>query len=212
VTALREKMIEIAKRTISPDDPAHDFCHSYRVLTIAEKIAAEERADLTVLVPAALFHDLVNHPKDSPQSQSSARESADACRFILLGVDEYPKDNIPRVCDAIICHSFGTPLVPDSIEARILQDADALEATGAIAIMRTFASTGIMKRPFYHPQDPFAMNRHPDDHRYALDLFFTRLFKVVDHLHTQPAKRLASQRVAFLHAFIAELRDELQGS
>jgi uncharacterized protein len=208
---LRTELLQIARTSISSDDPAHDFSHSYRVLMLAEKIAAIEGADFAVIVPAALFHDLVNHPKDSPLAQFSAQESADAASSMLSNIDHYPKDRIARVHAAIRCHSFGSSLAPDFLEARIIQDADALEATGAIAIMRTFASTGIMKRPFYHPDDPFASARDLDDRRYAVDLFFTRLLKVSDHLHTASAKEMALRRCQFLADFLSELKLELNG-
>lgn len=205
----RKELLKIAAEVIPNHDPAHDFSHSLRVLILAERISANEGGDLTVVTPAALFHDLVSYPKNSHRTHLSAEESADAAGSILSNLADYPKNKIPLVHAAIRCHSFGTLLSPDFLEARIIQDADALEATGAIAIMRTFASTGVMKRPFYHIADPFCSDRNPDDRRYALDLFVTRLFKVEEHLHTSTARRLAKRRMNFLHLFISELRHEL---
>ena len=90
------------------------------------------------------------------------------------------------------------------LEAKILQDADRLEATGAISIMRTFSSTGQMRSPFYHAEDPFSEMRKPNAHEYGLDLFYTRLLLVEDMMHTTSAKMIASKRTAFLKLFLEQ--------
>ena len=208
---LRHALIQIARSQISDEDPSHDFEHALRVLANAEQIAKAEKADLEIIIPAALFHDLVNHPKNSPRAAVSSDESAQETEIILRALKDYPQGKIVKVCEAIRCCSFAKWIVPDLLEAKILQDADGLEATGAISVMRTFSSTGQMKRPFYQPEDPFCSKRHPDSNRYALDLFFTRLLVVADRMHTQSAKRIAKRRTAFLMAFLKELKIELSG-
>ena len=90
-----------------------------------------------------------------------------------------------------------------------MQDADRLEATGAIAIMRTFCSTGQMKRKFYNPEDPFCRNHEPDPLNYAIDLFYKRLLKVKDLMNTKTAIELAEKRTEFLRQFIIQLEKEI---
>jgi len=85
------------------------------------------------------------------------------------------------------------------------------KATGAISIMRTFSSTGSMKRAFYHTTDPFCKNREPDDLKFALDLFFTRLLRVGERMHTETARQIAERRTRFLQQFLKEVRLELEG-
>jgi len=97
------------------------------------------------------------------------------------------------------------------LEAKILQDADGLEATGAISIMRTFSSAGSMRKAFYHPSDPFCTKRQPDDMRYALDLFHSRLLVVKDRMNTASAKQIAVRRTGFLKEYLRELKLELSG-
>ena len=97
------------------------------------------------------------------------------------------------------------------LESQIVQDADGLEATGAISIMRTFATTGQMNRPFYNPVDPFCKTREPDAMKNALDLFYERLLRVTERMHTKTAKKISTRRTAFLRKFLKELDLELKG-
>lgn len=113
--------------------------------------------------------------------------------------------------ESIYFCSFRKGIVPESIEAKILQDADGLEATGAISIMRTFSSTGQMGRQFYEPSDPFCEKRTPEDLKYGLDLFYTRLLVVESRMHTKTAKEIAGRRTRFSMAFLDELKAELEG-
>lgn len=208
---LHNKLLKIAEERINGDDPAHDLNHAFRVLLTAEKICKKEKADMDVIVPGALFHDIVNYPKNDPRRSQSADESAEFVKNILNNIGDYPKEKIEKVSIAIKSCSFSKGIISDLLEAKILQDADGLEATGAISIMRTFASTGSMKRTFYHTEDPFAKNRQPDDMKYALDLFFTRLLKVKERMHTETAKKIAERRTNFLKKFLKELELELGG-
>lgn len=208
---IRETLLKLAEQNISSDDPAHDFQHALRVLVLAERIARNEKADLDVLVASALFHDLVNYPKNDKRSKNATYESAKMAGKILKELPEYPDDKIRDVQVCVRCCSFTKSIVPDSLEAKILQDADGLEATGAISIMRTFSSTGSMKRAFYHTTDPFCKRREPDDLKFAMDLFFTRLLRVREKMHTETARRIAERRTKFLHHFLKEVSLELNG-
>lgn len=208
---LKEKLIKISESKINNDDPSHDLNHAFRVLSTAEKITMEEKADLDIIIPGALFHDIINYPKNDPRRMQSADESAETTKNILESIKEYPKEKIDKVVIAIKSCSFSKGIIPDLLEAKILQDADGLEATGVISVMRTFASTGSMKRTFYNIEDPFAKNRQPDDMKYALDLFFTRLLKVKEKMYTESAKKIAERRTAFLEKFLQEFELELKG-
>tara|TARA_B100001741_G_C16504232_1_gene576305 strand:+ start:240 stop:878 length:639 start_codon:yes stop_codon:yes gene_type:complete len=209
-STLKEKLLSIAKKEIEGNDSSHDFEHAIRVLKNVEKIVVSEGGDLDILIPAALFHDVVIYPKDHPNSDNAPIESAELVAEILNNIEEFPKEKIRRVCEAIEKCSFGKDDVPDNIETKILRDADKLEATGIISIMRTFASTGQMNRPFYNPDDPFCEKRTPDSKCYGLDLFYSRLLIVPDRMYTKIAREIAVERNTFLHDFIKELKKELE--
>jgi uncharacterized protein len=126
---LKQDLIGIARQRISSDDPSHDFLHALRVLALAERIAFEEKADLDIVIPSALFHDLVTYSKDDYRSKNAPDESAELAKRILEAIREYPSDKIDRVQTAIRSCSYTKGIVPDLLEARIFQDADRLEAT-----------------------------------------------------------------------------------
>lgn len=208
---LRNKLIKIAKEKYNSDDPSHDFNHVLRVLSNAENITQEENADMDILLPAVLFHDVINYPKHSPKAKNASDESAELAKEILNGISDYPRDKIPKVIHAISVCSFSKGIIPTELEAKILQDADGLEATGAISIMRTFSSTGQMKRPFYDLDNPFCKNRKPNSQKYALDLFYERLLKIKQRCHTKRAREIAERRSRFLLEFLKEFEIELKG-
>lgn len=206
---LREELINIAKDKMPKDDPSHDINHTLRVLAISEKIAMIEDADFDIVIPSAIFHDVVNYPKNHRKRLHSSKESAEFAKRILNNIESFPKDKIEKIYESINLCSFTNGLKSNFLEGKILQDADSLEATGSISIMRTFSSAGVMNRSFYDISDPFCKKRKPDDNKYALDLFFTRLLVIKDRLHTKEAKRIAKGRIEFLKVFLKELRIEL---
>ncbi|HWV23013.1 MAG TPA: HD domain-containing protein [Thermomicrobiales bacterium] len=199
-----------ARQLIDGHDAAHDFEHARRVMANALSIGSIEGGDPDVLIPAGLFHDVVMYPKNDPRSESAARQSAKVAVTVLQATPDYPSEKIVLVVEAISNCSFHRESTHLHLDSLILQDADRLEATGAIAIMRTFWSAGQMGQPLYNPADPFAMSTQPDGLKYALDLFETRLFRVEDRLHTKTARQLAAKRSEFLHTFIEQLRNELR--
>ncbi|HCP09047.1 MAG TPA: phosphohydrolase [Candidatus Moranbacteria bacterium] len=205
----KNRLIGIAKKNISGSDPSHDIEHALRVLALSEKIAKVEKADMDIIVPAALFHDIVNYPKNHLKRLHSQEESAIFTKKVLKKIKLFPKEKIEKVCECIRYCSFSKNLSPGFIEAMILQDADGLEAMGAISVMRTFSSAGLMKKSFYNYNDPFCSRRKPDDSRYALDLFLTRLMVIQKRLHTKSAKKMSEKRMDFLRLFLKELQSEL---
>ena len=123
----------------------------------------------------------------------------------------YPKEKIEAVKQCIVRTSFSKGLKAETLEQKILQDADMLEATGAISIMRTFTSGGTMKRALYDPLDPHAKNRATDDFKYSLDLFYSRLLKVQERMNTNKGKEMAFRRTEFLKKFLEEFSLEIEG-
>ena len=113
------------------------------------------------------------------------------------------------VLESFFSPSFGKQDRPATLEIAILRDADRLAATGAIAIMRTFASSGQMNRPLYHLEDPFAVARETDSKKFALDLFYERLLIARKRMYTQTAKDLADSRTEYLKSFLNQLESEL---
>lgn len=210
--SIRKKLINILQYKIFKKDPSHDINHTLRVLVLAEKISKKEKADMDIIIPAAIFHDVINYPKNHIKRLDSSEESAKLSKKVLKNINSFPKEKIDRVYESIRLCSFTKNIKPNFLEAKILQDADGLESMGAISIMRTFSSAGILNKSFYNNADPFCKKRIPNDDKYAVDLFFTRLLIVKNRLHTKTAKKMALKRFVFLKEFLKELDFELKQS
>ena len=183
-------------------DGSHDIGHFRRVWRMVQEISAEEGGDPEVLVAATWFHDLVNPPKNSPDRARASTLSAEAAAPLLLA-EGFPEPKLSAVQHAIMAHSFSAGITPETLEAQILQDADRLDALGAIGIARTFFVAGSMGASLFHPDDPLAKKRTFDDGSFALDHFETKLFQIAATLHTLVARRIAERRVEYMKSFVA---------
>ncbi len=203
-TALREV---VAERMAA--DAAHDLAHLDRVWANCQEIAAGENApDMRVLLAASYLHDLVNLPKDDPQRDQASRLASEAAAPILrtLGFEEV---EITGAQHAILTHSFTAGIEPESFEARILQDADRLDAIGAIGIARTFAVAGALMLALYDPQDPFAEHRPLNDRHWALDHWPVKLFRLPETMTTNTGQRIARRRISEMRRFAERLAEEI---
>ena len=190
------------------NEPAHDFLHVLRVTENARAIAEKEGAWLEVVVPAALLHELFNYPKGHPDSPRSGEVCAEHARDVLQGED-IARATVDAIATCIREHPFSRGIVPATLEGRVLQDADRLDAIGAIGIARCMATCAEMKRPFYSPVDPFCAERTPDDKAWGIDHFYAKLLRIPDGLHTATARAMAVPRLEMMKAFLAELGREI---
>jgi uncharacterized protein len=206
---MHDKIKRKVKRMLEGRDPAHDFYHIMRVYKNAETIGRHERTNMDVLLPAVLLHDLVMHPKGSAKSSKSSDESADLAEDILQSYG-YPQDEINQIGYCIRMHSYSKKFVPASFEGKILQDADRLDALGAIGIARTFSVGGSENRKLYNANDPFyRTTRDLDDKQWTLDHFQTKLLKLENSMHTKTGKKMAQERTRFMLLFIRQLQKEI---
>ena len=192
------------------DDGAHDIAHFRRVWKTAQQLNQAEggAADEMILLAAAYLHDIVSLPKNHPERHLSSRLAAQQAAVILLEL-EFPQEKIPAVCHAIEAHSFSANLPAHTQEAKLLQDADRMEALGAIGLARVFYTSGRMQRAMFDPYDPLARHRELDDQAYALDHFFVKLYKVADTMQTAAGKEMAKTRRQLLERYVEELLAEL---
>jgi uncharacterized protein len=190
------------------DDAAHDLGHIRRVVHNALALAGEEEADLAVVLPAAWLHDCVIVPKDSPLRSQASRMAAETA-VTFLQSQSYPTQHLDGIAHAIAAHSFSAQIAPETVEAKVVQDADRLDAIGAIGIARAFIIGGQLGRPIYDEADPFCQEREPDDFTATVDHFYTKLFKLVDTMQTDAGRREAQIRTQFMRGFLAQLGREL---
>jgi len=205
------KEIELLQKQVQQkmkNDSAHDFNHVMRVFKNAQKLCKKEKANEKLVLSAALLHDIISYPKSDKRSKSSSLKSAEESKKILKKLD-FSEKEIQLVSDAIRDHSFSRGKTPKTLEGKILQDADRLDAIGAIGIARVFAVGGSEKRPFYNDEDPFCKTHVPDDSLWTLDHFYQKLLKLESLMNTKSAKTEAKKRTKVLKVFLSELKNEL---
>ncbi len=193
-------------------DAAHDLAHVRRVVRAAEHLGSTEGADLRVVLPAAWLHDCVVLPKDSPERARASRLAAERASAWLLAQDDVPAVLVPAIEHAIEAHSFSANVEPQTMEAAVVQDADRLDALGAIGIARLYATAGAMGSALTHPDDPVPREppaRPLDDRRWATDHLFTKLLRLPSTMRTAAGRAEAERRAAFLRRFIDQLRSEV---
>ena len=192
-----------------PTDSAHDTAHADRVYRNALTIAATEGTfDDAVLICACYLHDLVTLPKDALNRAEASRLSAEKARPLLKDFG-LTGAQIQAVQHAIIAHSFSAQVQPETLEAKIVQDADRIESLGAIGLARVFAVSGGLNRPLFDGKDPFARNRPFDDSTYAIDHFQQKLLRLPETMQTSAGRDLAHQRASVLRTYLKDLADEL---
>ncbi|HEP1897822.1 TPA: phosphohydrolase [Kluyvera cryocrescens] len=193
-------------------DASHDIAHFRRVWHSAQQIASGQSVDLSVVLFASYFHDLVSLPKNHPDRARSSVLSAERTRQTLArDFPLFPSERHAAVAHAIEAHSFSARIAPQTLEAKIVQDADRLEALGAIGLARVFAVSGAMNAALFDADDPFAEHRALDDKAYALDHFQTKLLRLPETMQTAKGREMAQHNADFLVHFMAKLSAELSG-
>lgn len=190
------------------DDGSHDASHLIRVWKNAARIHAEEGGGERVLAAAVLLHDCVSVEKNSPHRMQASRLAAEKATDILRDLD-WSAEDIASVAHAILTHSFSANIAPETIEAKILQDADRLDAIGMVGAARCFYIAGRMGSGLYDPLDPLAEDRELDDKAFAIDHFEAKLFKLADGFQTAAGRRLALERQQRLRDVLAMMLDEI---
>lgn len=208
------RFINYLKEHTDSKDGSHDLGHFQRVWKAAQYIDREEGsvADLLILLTAAYFHDLVSLPKNSPERSAASRLSAEKTAALLTDVfTDFPRDKIEGVRHAVHAHSFSAQVAPLTIEARILQDADRMEALGAIGLARVFYTAGQLSQRLFDGDDPLALERAPDDQQYSLDHFQVKLFRLPGLMNTATGRKMAEGKVEYLRGYLKVIEGEIRG-
>jgi uncharacterized protein len=195
-------------------DGSHDGDHLLRVMRNSDIILEGERQrgsepDREVVMAAALFHDVVNVPKDSDERADASVHAAETARQFFQGTGVFDADRLEWVADAIERHSYSRGLEPKRLEGAIVRDADRLEAIGAVGLARCFHVGGQLDRPLWDQGDPFAENRELDDTGYAIDHFFEKLLTIREHMQTETGAEIADRRHGLLTDYLKQLADEI---
>jgi uncharacterized protein len=189
-------------------DGAHDTNHLHRVWRNAALLLDDHPdADALIVLAACYLHDLVNLPKNDPERHLASRRAALLAARQLAELD-FPPNKLTAVAHAIESHSYSAGVKAETIEAKIVQDADRLDALGAVGLARLFYTAGRMGTALAHADDPMALHRELDEKAYALDHIDTKLATLPARMQTAAGRRLAQSRLneltAFRDTFIAE--------
>lgn len=206
----------------SPEDPVHGLDHVQRVYALAERLAQAENADIEIVRAAALLHDarppsLPGEPGaiPSPDERSDHQlSSAEFARQVLLSLD-WSETSIAAVLHCIRAHRFRKNLEPPAtLEAKILFDADKLDAMGAIGVARAVAYAVLHQAPFYASPSPGFIAeglRAPEEPHSAYHEYLFKLRHLKDRLYTQSARQIAQERHQWMASFFERLQSEWLG-
>ena len=206
-----DRAIEFVRKIFKNDYSGHDYFHTFRVFKTATHIATQEKADLEIVQLAALLHD-VDDIKLSPKTHE---KKENARKFLIEnGIDV---NTIEEICEIIGEISFAgkDSVVPKTLEGMCVQDADRLDAIGAIGIARAFAYGGSRNRVMYDPNIKPKTDMTKDEYHAhestTINHFYEKLFKLTDLMNTSTARSIAERRELFMKDYIAEFLNEWDG-
>lgn len=205
------KTLDYVYDYFSNDYSGHDFYHTLRVYNLAKKIAIDEGGNIEIISLASLLHDV-----DDRKLVGKGQESFYNTKSFLNSCS-YPKEKIDIICHIISQVSFKgkDTETPDSIEGMIVQDADRLDALGAISIARTFAYAGNHDMPIHIPESKPKMDMSSEEYynneNTAINHFYEKILKLKDLMNTNTAKKLAIHRHKYVEEFLKEFYLEWDG-
>lgn len=199
------------RQIFSNDYSGHDYFHTLRVYRTALSIAKEENADLTIVSLAALLHDVDDYKLFGEKHKPCENAIA------IMNSIAIPAELQTQVCTIINSMSFHSKdsHLLTSIEGKVVQDADRLDAIGAVGIARAFAYGGNHQRVMYDPDCKPKTNMSTEEYTASkgttINHFYEKLLKLKDLMNTESAKKLANQRHAFMQEFLDEFYQEWEG-
>ncbi len=208
--------IQEAREWYQDADPVHDFDHVLRVYRIAERLARAEGADLEIVRTAALLHDSQGSAPGG-EGQARAEHHIASAEFAgqILSEKGWSTDRIRTVQHCILAHRFrGDENAPETIEAKVLFDADKLDVLGAIGAARTIAYAALDGQPSYaEPSEQFLRTgkKQSGEPHSSYHEFLFKLRRVKDRMFTDSGKALAEARHAYLVNFYVQLQAEVRG-
>lgn len=208
MTPKLDKLSKLVMPFYPSGDPAHDWPHVLRVIQNCKLLAVGENVTLECLLAAAYCHDIVNLPKNHPDRSLASKMSAERAS-VLLRESHFTEKEINHIQEIITEHSYSAGHQASHLEAAILQDADRLDALGAIGILRCASVNTQMKTAFYNIHDPLALDRELNDKEFMLDHYFVKLLKLPEKMNTPKAKEEALLRANYMKDFIQKLKEEI---
>ena len=210
---LIEKTRLYVEKKLAGEGSGHDWWHIYRVWSLAKKLAQLEGADPTIVELSALLHDIADWKFNTGDESAGPKQAAK-----WLRKNEADPKLIDSVCEIIATLSYkgaGVDTPMRTIEGKVVQDADRLDAIGAMGIARTFAYGGNKNRLMYHPDEPPVMHQSFEDYKknmgHTINHFHEKLLLLKSRMNTQSAKKLAEKRHLFMEDYLDRFFKEWSG-
>ncbi|PZE19499.1 HD domain-containing protein [Paenibacillus xerothermodurans] len=199
------------KQMLGNDASGHDWRHIERVARTAHMLARKEGADEFICQLAALLHDVADEKLRSSEEEGLAEVSAWLCAH---GVEESVREHVVQII-ATMSYKGGHNKPVTTVEAQVVQDADRLDAIGAIGVARTFAYAGAKGHLMYDPDSPFRQHMSHEEYRSgrstAVNHFYEKLLKLRDLMNTETGRRIANRRHRFMERFLDQFYLEWDG-
>ena len=210
---MKDKFFQDLRENIKPyfeSHKGHGFDHTERVYNLAIKISKKENADMDVVKIAALLHDIARMKEEENEEICHAEEGAKMAEKVLIEMN-FPKEKTEKVIHAISVHRFSKGLKAETREAEILQDADRLDALGAIILARVFMRSGARGMIMYDPKIEPEKEYHGQDTN-AINHIYEKILKIKpETFKTEKARKIAKKRYAFVEKFLKQFKNEWEG-
>jgi len=208
-----QRTAEHVRSLLSGEGSGHDWWHIHRVWNSARAIGRDEQVKMAVVELASLLHDIADwkfHHGDETEGPRKAREWMDS-----LSVDKNTIDHVCTIIEELSFKGAGTPTPMSTREGMVVQDADRLDAIGAIGIARAFAYGGYKKRTLFDPETLPAMHASFDEYKKSagttINHFHEKLLLLKDRMNTATAKRIADERHRFMEEYLRRFHEEWSG-
>ena len=212
-SSIIDKTCKFVEDKLSGDGSGHDWWHIFRVWTLAKKIAVEEKAQVEIVELGALLHDIADwkfHDGDDSIGPAIARE-------FLNNQNAEPNvsDSVVEIISTVSYKGAGVATPMKTLEGKIVQDADRLDAIGALGIARTFAYGGYKNRLIYHPDEKPVLHKSYEDYKknegHTINHFYEKLLLLKERMNTNTGKRIAEGRHKFMQSFLNQFYREWDG-
>lgn len=208
-----QQTADYIKREFSDDSSGHDWRHIYRVWQTALHICKIEKADAFIVQLAALLHDLDDWKFNDSEDETPLRARS---WLKSLNLDSPTIDAVCRIIERVSYKGAGVEDKMDSLEGFIVQDADRLDAIGAIGIARAFAYGGYKNRPLYDPDSSPQLHQTFEQYKNSksdtINHFHEKLLLLKDKMNTTAARRIAEQRHEVMIQFLKQFMDEIRNA
>lgn len=205
-----DQIAKISKKYFKNPVTGHDWFHVERVYQIAIKIGKDEKANIGILKPATLLHDIARKKEDMGKIKCHAQEGVKMARKILKNFN-FPEEKIEKIAYVIKVHRYKQQIKPKTLEAQILQDADRLDSLGAINVGRIFSYGGEHKRPMHDPKIP-PKSHYGSNSATSINHFFEKIFKLKPKtFNTKAGQQLALERYRYTKNFVKRFLQEWEG-